>query len=330
MQLQKTPAVSNLWLAVSAWLAQLAPTTQTTYVSVIKEFCSFLGAQAGTGVAATLLQEVRAPQALAFVQAAKNQLGHRPRYQKKGVSKAAPATIYKKIMVLRRLYGVLVAHQLVPTNPFLRELLPVPNPQGGRKRDTEMLPFDSVRPLMKSIEEGPRETRDSAILACLFGGGLRRGEIVKLLVADVARTSQGTTYLALSKTKDGQDHRQALPAWAAERVWALVAERRTMGALPEDPLFVTYTGQGGQTPTTRAMPACAVYHLFRRSCEKIGLAPHYSPHSARATAITKLLADGVPHRQVQEFSRHKSITMVEVYDKRRFEVDHSPAKSLSF
>jgi integrase len=48
-----------------------------------------------------------------------------------------------------------------------------------------------------------------------------------------------------------------------------------------------------------------------------------SPTCARATAITKLLADGIPHRQVQEFSRHASIQMVEWYDKRRFSVDEN-------
>ncbi len=55
-----------------------------------------------------------------------------------------------------------------------------------------------------------------------------------------------------------------------------------------------------------------------------------SPHSARATAITKLLDSGFSHRDVQEFSRHASVQMVEIYDKRRLQVDESPAKKLEF
>jgi integrase len=61
-----------------------------------------------------------------------------------------------------------------------------------------------------------------------------------------------------------------------------------------------------------------------------GAGRYATPHSARATAITKLLADGIPHREVQEFSRHSSIQMVEWYDKRRFSVEQSPAKELSY
>lgn len=60
-----------------------------------------------------------------------------------------------------------------------------------------------------------------------------------------------------------------------------------------------------------------LYGSWVRALTRAGLDPrHYTPHSARATAITKLLADGVPHREVQEFSRHSSVRMVERYDKR--------------
>ena len=53
-------------------------------------------------------------------------------------------------------------------------------------------------------------------------------------------------------------------------------------------------------------------------------------HSARATAITRLLAEGIPHREVQEFSRHASIQMVELYDKRRIGVDKNPGRGLDY
>ena len=73
-----------------------------------------------------------------------------------------------------------------------------------------------------------------------------------------------------------------------------------------------------------------MYNLFISLSKKAGVKGTVTPHYASATAITKILADGVPHREVQEFSRHASITMVEHYDKRRFGVDKSPAKGLKF
>jgi integrase len=73
-----------------------------------------------------------------------------------------------------------------------------------------------------------------------------------------------------------------------------------------------------------------LYRLFKHYCEKAGATQFLTPHSARATAITKLLADGIPHREVQEFSRHSSIQMVELYDKRRLTVEENPGKELDY
>lgn len=331
-----------LWLKVAAWLANLAPTTQRTYVSIIKEYSAFLGASAGTKASAELMASALPVHALAYVQGLKRQKGQTPRISRlarragkppplTGSSAHSPATIAKKIMCLRKLYEVLIAHGCYDkANPFSPHLVPVPNPRGGRKRDTEALDFDEVPSVIEAIEDGPRATRDRAIICALFGGGLRRGEIVKLMVGDVARTHGGTTYLSLRNTKDGGDHQQALPEWAAETVWALVEERLEAGAAPDDPLFVTWTGKAGAIATDRPMSCASVYLIFKRACEAAGLSGAYTPHSARATAITKLLADGTPHREVQEFSRHKSVQMVEWYDKRRFGVDKSPAKGLNF
>lgn len=318
------------WLAISAWIAQLSPTTQITYVGIIREYSAFLGATAGTALAAQLICDANPTHALSYLQAIKMQAGQKPRHSRRGGHAAAPATVYKKIMALRRMYQVLEAHGFITKNPMRPELLPLPNPQGGKKRETEMLPFDAVPKLLAAVNDTPRPIRDRAIIALLFGGGLRRAELCKLTLADVARTKGGTTYLVLRKTKDGADALQALPDWAARYAWELVADRKSQGAEKDSPLFVTYAGRGGCRPTSRAMPDCAVYHLFRQACERIGLGPHYTPHSARATAITKLLSDGMPHREVQEFSRHKSVAMVELYDKRRWGVDASPAKGLSF
>jgi integrase/recombinase XerD len=208
--------------------------------------------------------------------------------------------------------------------------VPVPNPKGGRKRDTEALDFDDVPSVLGAVEDSPRATRDRAILSVLFGGGLRRGEVAKLLIGDVRKSSAGTSYLLLRSTKDGQDHQQAIPDWAAEAVWALVDERVESGAAEDETLFVTWTGKGGRVQTHRPMSDASVYLIFKRACEAAGLSDAFTPHSARATAITKLLADGTPYREVQEFSRHKSVQMVEWYDKRRFGVDKSPAKGLAF
>ena len=168
------------------------------------------------------------------------------------------------------------------------------------------------------------------ILAVLFGGGLRRSEAIAIRLADVRRTNAGTMFVRLRATKAGKDADQALPAWAAKHIDTLVSIRKRDGAEDGDHLFVSYRGRGGKTATNHPLSDSGLYKLFKSYCVRAGAGSFASPHSARATAITKLLDSGVSHREVQEFSRHASVQMVEVYDKRRIGVDENPAKDLDY
>jgi integrase len=194
-----------------------------------------------------------------------------------------------------------------------------------------MLDFKLVKRIVDSADpRTPRGLRDRAILAIFFGGGLRRGEVRNLRIGDVRHTRGGTTFLYLRSTKARRDAEQALPTWAATIVNELVKVRTRSGAGPSEYLFVGYTGRGGAKQTDRPISTVAIYELFKAYCAKAGAGEFVTPHSARATAITKLLADGVPHRKVQEFSRHSSVQMVELYDKRRLGVEDNPGKDLDY
>jgi integrase len=106
--------------------------------------------------------------------------------------------------------------------------------------------------------------------------------------------------------------------------------RKTQGAKPGDYLFNSYRGRGGRNPVSAPISTHGIYELFKRYCKQAGIKEFVSPHSARATAITRLLSRGIPHREVQEFSRHSSIQMVELYDKRRLGVEDSPGRGLDY
>jgi integrase len=219
----------------------------------------------------------------------------------------------------------------ISENPFEVDKVPPPPKDAGRKRPTQMIDFDLVLDILTAPDQNtPKGRRDSAILAILFGGGIRRSELVSLRIADVRKTSSGTTFLYLRHTKAKRDAEQALPNWAAAPVWDLIAERRRDQASDGDYLFVGFTGRAGQRASAKPISDTGVYLLFKQYCMAAGAGAFATPHSARATAITKLLADGIPHREVQEFSRHASIQMVEWYDKRRFDVEQSPARGLEY
>lgn len=216
-------------------------------------------------------------------------------------------------------------------NPFDVDLVPPPAAESGQKRPTEMVDFKLVKEIIELPDPStPKGLRDRAILAVMFGGGLRRSEIINLRIGDIKKSPKGTLFLFLRATKAKKDARQGLPTWAEERLKDLLRARISAGATPTDYLFTGFTGQAGVSESNRPISGSGVYQLFRHYCAQAGANPNCTPHSARATAITKLLTQGLSHRHVKEFSRHASVQMVEVYDKRRISVDESPARDLEF
>ena len=342
----------SVWTTISAFLSMKSKNTQTTYIGIIKEWCNFLGADAGTEEAAKLITSATDIHAAAYKNWLEKQKGQKPRLKaSKNAEVSAPSTevrkesnkdglqntltnstINKKFTALRRIYRALIAHDYgIKHNPFDTDRIPPPPKHAGQKRPTEMVSFEQVKSILEIPDiETEKGRRDRAILATLFGGGLRRSELIKLRLGDLRKTSKGTTFLRLRATKGKTDSDQALPKWAANYLWDLHKERSEARAQSGDFLFVSYRGRGGKVATKNPISPSGLYRIFVGYCNKAGIDTNVSPHSARATAITKLLDQGLTHREVQEFSRHASVQMVEVYDKRRISVDESPAKDLDF
>jgi integrase/recombinase XerD len=352
-------SAAAVWIRLSAFLSLKSPLTRTTYSGIIQEWCRFLGAQSGTDEAARKIVSATDLHAIAYRRFLEGQPGEAPRMIKKasknntardveirsrrlngrGKKKTglefslSNATIHKKFAALRRMYRMLIASDLgVRQNPFEVDRVPAPPKEAGRKRPTEMVNFELVSEIINLPDVNTAKgLRDRAILTLLFGGGLRRSEVLSLRIGDVRRTAEGTPFVYLRHTKAKRDASQGIPDWTAEALEKLIAHRRqNAGACDHDHLFVGFTGQGGKKETNTPLSETSLYLLFKGYCSRAGVEDYVTPHSARATAITKLLSDGLSHREVQEFSRHASVQMVEWYDKRRFDVEQSPARKLSF
>lgn len=348
---QRAAEGEKVWALLSSFLKHRAPNTQRTYLGILEEWCEFLGAEAGSPQAAHLLLRATEVEAARYRHWLERRPGERPRAARAVSAGTAlsttrvqqeprdgmqhtqsNATIAKKFAALRRMYRALMAHDLgIRHNPFDVDRTPPPARESGRKRPTEMVDFSLVTQVLEMADPSePKGLRDRAILSVLFGGGLRRSEVRALRIADVRRSARGTLYLYLRATKAQRDAQQALPRWAAESVEQLVAQRRAEGAKDGDYLFVSYRGRGGRTLSAAPISTSGIYNLFKRYCKLAGAGEFCTPHSARATAITRLLAQGIPHREVQEFSRHASVQMVELYDKRRLSVEENPAHDLEY
>lgn len=148
--------------------------------------------------------------------------------------------------------------------------------------------------------------RDAAILAVLYGGGLRRSELVTLNEADYDRESGAIIVRAGKGRKDrlvyaAGNGRRALDAWIAERGAAHGA------------LFCPVR-KGGRV-TVRRMSDQAVVNALRKRARQAGVAG-FSPHDLRRTFISHLLDRGADIATVQRLAGHANVTTTSRYDRR--------------
>ncbi|RME60940.1 MAG: hypothetical protein D6780_02555 [Candidatus Dadabacteria bacterium] len=345
-----------IWQRVAAFLSTKAPSTRETYIYIVKEWCEFLGINFGSSEGARGFLSASSLDALRFIRWLERRpglkvRGWRSKEEAKEVeeSRLYPSqlkrtkvyvrdglhptqsnnTIGKKVTALRRIYRELVKAGLLSVNPF--DSVPTPKRQSGMKRPTEMVSYGVIKEILDSVDiSNSKGRRDKGILALLFGAGLRRSEIIKLRLEDFRVSEAGTPYLYLRATKAGKDAYQAIPEWAAKVLTTVIEDRLKQGASSEGFIFNSYRGRKGLTPTEHPISSSGIYKLFIRYCRLAGVEGRVSPHSARATAITRLLDQGFSHRDVLLFSRHSSVQMVELYDKRRSTVDENPAKELKY
>ena len=148
--------------------------------------------------------------------------------------------------------------------------------------------------------------RDAALLALLYGCGLRRSEAVALDVEHV--DASGAALRVIGK---GNKERTAhLPPAAASALRAWIEVR---GAAP-GPLFVR-VGKNGAPVAGARLTAQAVAFVLGRTADR-GSVEHFSPHDLRRSFVSDLLDAGVDLATVQAMAGHASIATTQRYDRR--------------
>ena len=152
----------------------------------------------------------------------------------------------------------------------------------------------------------PAGTRDAAIFAVLYIGGIRRSELAGLDVADW--TPEPPTL----RVRHGKGDKERLVPLVGAAAAALDAWLAVRGDRPGG-LFLAITRH--RTIVGTGMTSHAVYNVLAKRQREAGAAK-LSPHDFRRTFVGDLLDAGVDLSTVQQLAGHASVATTARYDRR--------------
>ena len=219
----------------------------------------------------------------------------------------APATANRFLCALRGtleeawLLGQMSAedyHRAAHLSPIIGETLPA-----GRE-----LSASEIRSLLQNCMDDPRliGTRDAAVIAIMYSGGLRREEVTKLDLEDYDETNRK---LAIH----GKRSKERAVYLAEGAVLALNDWMKIRGN-ESGPVFIE-VNKGGNLVEGKRITTQAIYFLLKSRAKRAGV-DNFSPHDIRRTFVSDLLEAGVDIATVARMAGHSSVDTTARYDRR--------------
>ena len=221
----------------------------------------------------------------------------------------ARASIQRRLAGVRTFYSYLRARGLSLADPTRL----VRSPPRHRPLP-RFLRVDEVRTLLAAPteERTPFPWRDQAVLAVLYGAGLRIAELSHLDLDDIAADEEGSGCV---RVRGGKGRKDRL-APVGRRATALVAtyRDRERDALlgrarrgPSAPAALFLNKNGGRFGVR------GLRGLVERYCRLAALPEWVTPHTLRHSFATHLLENGADLRAIQELLGHASLATTQIY-----------------
>jgi len=279
---------------VAAWLTYLgaekrmSPKTMDAYRRDVGQFLAFLAGHLGARATLKRLQNLTPADIRAFMAARRSEgLGSRSLMRQLAGTRSFARFLERNG---KGKVGALAAVRA----PKLPKTLPKPLPASAAKAmaDTDLRAGEAREPWVLA--------RDAAVLALLYGAGLRISEALGLKRRDVAGNPD-----ALTVTGKGNKTRMVplLPA-----VMRLIADYLALcpyAVPPDGPLFLG--ARGG--PLSPRIVQLAMASLRGA----LGLPDSATPHALRHSFATHLLARGGDLRAIQDLLGHASLSTTQIY-----------------
>jgi site-specific recombinase XerD len=192
---------------------------------------------------------------------------------------ASQSTCIQLVCALRFLYTHTLNHKI--------EIERIPFPRRERK-----LPLILSREEVQALLEAPGDLRHRAMLAILYGSGLRVSEVARLKVADI---DSARNVLWVRSGKGRRDRQALLPPKLRELLRCYWRSQR-----PTDWLFP------GADPT-QPISVKTIFRACRQAARSAGIARSVHPHLLRHAFATHLLEAGVNLRTIQFLLGHANL-----------------------
>lgn len=272
------------------YLARLQPSGRRTMASRLKLIAKLLGSEDITKIHWSRLR-------YAHVEAIRTKLNE---------LNLSPASINATLCALRGVARVAWHLEQMTAEEYER-IRSINAVSGSRLPAGRALERGEVAALLDACakDDSPAGARDAAIIALIFGGGLRRSEVASLKVEDFKADNGSLCVL-------GKGNKERLVYLATGATQAVQDWLRLRGS-QEGALLCPVRKNGNIA--LRAMTAQAIYNALRKRSTAARLTI-CSPHDGRRTFISELLDAGADLSAVQQLAGHANIQTTARYDRR--------------
>lgn len=272
------------WQRELAAVRRLAANTLEAYGRDVGQFLAFMSNHAGGTVTLGTLKEMRTADIRAFMAARRS-------------DNVGSRSLARWLSALKSFFGYLEREGVLATEAFNA----IRTPKLQRSLPKALTVAEARRTVTATVELEDTPwvaARDIAVLALLYGGGLRIAEALSLTRADLETSTLRVT------GKGGKTRMVPLLDTVRARIETYL-ELSPFKLWPEDPLF---RGEKGGVLSPRLIQLRVVQ---LRSA--LGLPASATPHALRHSFATHLLAGGGDLRSIQELLGHASLSSTQIY-----------------
>lgn len=248
---------------------------------------------------------------------------------------AAPKTISRKMAAVSSYFDHLVEMNHCEFNPATS----IKRPRKAVLTPTAIITGDELQLILTEIEGKRLNRKDTpqncaymhkALILTFFMTGLRKSEVLNLRRKDFEQIGPHT--VLRFKGKGGKSGQKLLHPLAIEAIEDYLnwASRHERSHHPQDWLFRPTVNPTHPNELNRPLNPKTINEILESYAKKVGITTHITPHGARATFITQLLAQGVDIYRVAQEVNHSSVKTTQEYDKRRKKINESPIYELNY